>query len=168
MDPYRRLGVKRDASPAALHAAWRREAMRHHPDQGGDPALFRSARDAFEAIRTGRPYLPEGWEAHDAARRAYHNPNGGASRGGPRAYWNSTRPEPPFTAWLLTVWRRYHAIKPYVYVGSIGALVLGAVLAEDGLIATLLARRRRGAADGDGAPRPPFVFRPRPPPPAPS
>ncbi len=58
-DPYRVLGVRRDASADDVRRAFRRALLRYHPDvYSGDPAegakLFRRTRAAYEAITAGR------------------------------------------------------------------------------------------------------------------
>jgi hypothetical protein len=44
------LGVGWPSSPAEVKAAYRRQAMRHHPDRGGCPERFKAARAAFERL----------------------------------------------------------------------------------------------------------------------
>ena len=53
-DPYRILGVARGASDAAIAAAHRALARRHHPDIAGESSTERMMRinAAFDAIRT--------------------------------------------------------------------------------------------------------------------
>ena len=50
----RLLDVAVDASPAQLRAAWKAKARQHHPDKGGDAAVFRDAQKAFE-VETSKP-----------------------------------------------------------------------------------------------------------------
>ena len=50
-DFYGILGVERDASPEDLHAAYRRLAKIHHPDAGGNPAVFNAIAQAFAILR---------------------------------------------------------------------------------------------------------------------
>jgi len=57
---YDVLGVKRSATSAEIHAAYRRCALSTHPDKGGDPADFRRVVAAFE-------------ELADEVRRASYN-----------------------------------------------------------------------------------------------
>ena len=42
------LGLGRDATAAKVKAAYRRLAMVHHPDKGGDPAEFRRVKKAYD------------------------------------------------------------------------------------------------------------------------
>lgn len=53
-DPWRVLGVRDDATQGELRRAFRRAALRHHPDRNpGDPRAaerFREAREAFELL----------------------------------------------------------------------------------------------------------------------
>ncbi len=47
------LGVAIEATPAEITAAYRRLAMVHHPDRGGDADSFRRIRAAYEALLPG-------------------------------------------------------------------------------------------------------------------
>ena len=51
MDPWRVLGVEPGADPAAIHAAYRRRAWRHHPDRGGSLARMRELNAAYSILR---------------------------------------------------------------------------------------------------------------------
>lgn len=46
MEPRRMLGVSATATVDEIHAAFRRKAREHHPDAGGDPAIFRQLVEA--------------------------------------------------------------------------------------------------------------------------
>jgi hypothetical protein len=46
----RALGLRADATVAEVKAAFRREAKRVHPDQGGDAAAFRDLQRAYDAV----------------------------------------------------------------------------------------------------------------------
>ena len=50
MDHYNTLGVSRDASQEEIKKAYRKLAMTHHPDKGGDPAQFQKLNDAYEVL----------------------------------------------------------------------------------------------------------------------
>ena len=67
-DPYAVLGVRRDASPAELRAAYHRLALAHHPDRNpGDPGAgerFKEVVLAYEVLRD-----PLRRSAHDAGKR---------------------------------------------------------------------------------------------------
>lgn len=49
-DPYRRLGVPRDASAADIKRAWRALVQVYHPDHGGDANLFRDLKLCYETL----------------------------------------------------------------------------------------------------------------------
>jgi curved DNA-binding protein CbpA len=61
-DPYRVLGVRRDASDAELRAAYRRLVQLHHPDHNGGSAesarRFEEVQDAYARIRELRAKAP--------------------------------------------------------------------------------------------------------------
>tara|TARA_B100002019_G_C21272445_1_gene603137 strand:- start:4027 stop:4833 length:807 start_codon:yes stop_codon:yes gene_type:complete len=62
MDYYNILGVTRNASDSDIKAAYRKLAMQHHPDRGGDSTQFAKINQAYEVLK-------------DPARRAqYDNP----------------------------------------------------------------------------------------------
>jgi curved DNA-binding protein CbpA len=50
MDPYEELGVRKNASESTIRKAWRKKAMSHHPDRGGDRAAFEQAQRAFRCL----------------------------------------------------------------------------------------------------------------------
>lgn len=50
----RLLGISTTASPAEVVKAFRVLALKHHPDRGGDPALFRRLTDARELLESGK------------------------------------------------------------------------------------------------------------------
>lgn len=50
MDHYSTLGVPRDASQEEIKKAFRKLAMTHHPDKGGDPNEFQKINEAYEVL----------------------------------------------------------------------------------------------------------------------
>lgn len=52
--PHETLGVAADASFDEIRAAYRRLAMKHHPDRGGDIEDFRRIQAAYDALYTKR------------------------------------------------------------------------------------------------------------------
>lgn len=50
MDHYNTLGVPRDASQEDIKKAFRKLAMTHHPDKGGDPAQFQKINEAYSVL----------------------------------------------------------------------------------------------------------------------
>jgi curved DNA-binding protein len=47
---YETLGVSEDAKPAAIKKAYRKLAMKHHPDKGGDGKQFQQINEANEIL----------------------------------------------------------------------------------------------------------------------
>lgn len=50
MNHYEILGVSSAATQNEIRQAYRRLAQQHHPDKGGDPAVFRAAQQAYEVL----------------------------------------------------------------------------------------------------------------------
>src|SRR6201986_2737714 len=50
-DYYEVLGVKKDASADEIKKAFRRSAIEHHPDRGGDEAKFKELNEAYEVLK---------------------------------------------------------------------------------------------------------------------
>jgi curved DNA-binding protein CbpA len=51
VDLYEELGVGRDATPAEIKAAHRRQAKDHHPDRGGDRSKFQAVQLAYDTLK---------------------------------------------------------------------------------------------------------------------
>lgn len=62
-DFYDILGIRTDATPAEVRAAYRRAALRTHPDKGGSAEDFRLANRAFEVLA-----CPESRNTYDASK----------------------------------------------------------------------------------------------------
>jgi molecular chaperone DnaJ len=50
-DYYEVLGVGKDASADEIKKAFRRAAIEHHPDRGGDEAKFKEINEAYEVLK---------------------------------------------------------------------------------------------------------------------
>lgn len=50
MDYYSTLGVGRNASPDEIKSAYRKLAMKHHPDRGGDEKKFKEISEAYDVL----------------------------------------------------------------------------------------------------------------------
>lgn len=58
---YRILGVERQASESEIKSAYKKQAMKHHPDRGGDEATFKDISKAYEVLSN-----PEKRQLYDA------------------------------------------------------------------------------------------------------
>ena len=58
-EPHEILGVAWDASERVLRSAYRRLALGHHPDKGGDPVRFQLIVTAYEALMNRLQGNPE-------------------------------------------------------------------------------------------------------------
>jgi curved DNA-binding protein len=70
MDHYSTLGVPRDADQETIKAAFRKLAMKHHPDRGGDSNEFHKINQAYETLSD-----PDKRAQYDQPQQ--HNPFGG-------------------------------------------------------------------------------------------
>jgi len=50
MDYYNTLGIPKSASEADIKTAYRKMAMKHHPDRGGDEKKFKEVTEAYETL----------------------------------------------------------------------------------------------------------------------
>lgn len=50
MSHYETLGVSKDADQDEIKKAYRKLAMKHHPDKGGDPEVFKNISQAYETL----------------------------------------------------------------------------------------------------------------------
>jgi hypothetical protein len=55
VQPHDVLGVRRGASRREVAEAYRRYALLHHPDRGGDESAFEAGADAYRRLRGGLP-----------------------------------------------------------------------------------------------------------------
>jgi len=63
MDPYTTLGVKSDASDSDIKNAFRKLAVKYHPDRGGDENKFKEINEAYDKIKT-----PEKRQQYEASK----------------------------------------------------------------------------------------------------
>ena len=54
MPPHEILGVRPGADRVEIADAFRRYALRHHPDRGGDPTEFQQGVEAYRQLSGGR------------------------------------------------------------------------------------------------------------------
>jgi hypothetical protein len=47
---YKTLGVEKDASESEIKKAYKKLAIKHHPDKGGDPETFKELSHAYEIL----------------------------------------------------------------------------------------------------------------------
>jgi len=50
MDYYKTLGVAKTATPDEIKKAYRKLASQHHPDKGGDTAMFQKIEEAYRTL----------------------------------------------------------------------------------------------------------------------
>ena len=70
-DPYARLGVSRTATQEEIKKAYRKEALVHHPDRGGDTAAFQKIEAANSVLSD-----PQKRAMYDATGSVSEMPNG--------------------------------------------------------------------------------------------
>ena len=54
-DYYERLGLSKDADASAIKKAYRNLALKHHPDKGGDPEVFKTYAEVCYVVPRARP-----------------------------------------------------------------------------------------------------------------
>ncbi|MEL7448358.1 MAG: molecular chaperone DnaJ [Pseudomonadota bacterium] len=80
-DYYEVLGVSRDADAATLKKAYRRLAMKHHPDRNPDDAnaeaMFKEAKEAYEVLNNSDKRAVYDQYGHEGLDRTAHGAGGG-------------------------------------------------------------------------------------------
>lgn len=59
MNHYEILGIPKNATADQIKSAYKKLAMKHHPDRGGDEVLFKQITTAYEAIKNPQPFHNE-------------------------------------------------------------------------------------------------------------
>lgn len=124
-EPHLVLGIEKDASPAAVKAAWRRLARANHPDlNASDPVAARAATARMVEINAAYERLREGGQADRPHRNGTH----GESESGPASTSGTTngrrsgppppRPTRPVTAHLDTTEMLYTSNRATSPAGS--------------------------------------------------
>lgn len=80
MDYYKILGVDKKASPEEIKKAYRKLALQHHPDKGGDEAEFKKINEAYQILSD-----PQKRAQYDQFGQAGFGGNSGGGFGGYQA-----------------------------------------------------------------------------------
>lgn len=97
-DLYAVLGIPRDADADAIKKAYRKQALKHHPDKGGDKEAFAAVAEAFAVLSDPEKrkiydqYGEEGLAAHAAGvppGAGGGSPGAGSMPGGARFFFTS-------------------------------------------------------------------------------
>jgi hypothetical protein len=67
------LGVRPGATKDEIQEAWKRKALEHHPDRGGDQELMKAVNVARDVLLSGpdvRPFNPPEYKRHEQPREA--------------------------------------------------------------------------------------------------
>lgn len=76
-DYYEVLGVGKSASADEIKKAFRRAAVEHHPDRGGDETKFKELNEAYEVLKDGEKRKRYDQFGHAGVGGASGNPFGG-------------------------------------------------------------------------------------------
>ncbi|KAK8792841.1 hypothetical protein WA158_005005 [Blastocystis sp. Blastoise] len=104
---YEILGVSQNADTNEIKKAYRKLALKYHPDRGGDPEMFKKVSEAYETLsddekrqiydKYGKEGLENGggaggMDAADLFSSMFGGDMGGRSRRGPQRTPNDVRP----------------------------------------------------------------------------
>jgi DnaJ-class molecular chaperone len=68
IDHYKTLGINRDANPDEIKKAYRKLAGVHHPDKGGDTAMFQQIQSAYDTLSD-----PQKRQQYDSPHQQFGN-----------------------------------------------------------------------------------------------
>uniref|UniRef100_A0A7S2CDK1 Uncharacterized protein n=1 Tax=Alexandrium andersonii TaxID=327968 RepID=A0A7S2CDK1_9DINO len=78
---YRILGVEKSASDAEIKQAYKKQAMKHHPDRGGDEGTFKEISRAYEVL--SNPDKKQIYDMHgEQGLESMEQGGGGGPQGG--------------------------------------------------------------------------------------
>lgn len=80
-DYYEVLGVSKDASADEIKKAFRRAAIEHHPDRGGDEQKFKEINEAYEVLKDDQKRKRYDQFGHAGVGNGGGNPFGGGAGG---------------------------------------------------------------------------------------
>ncbi|CAE8620573.1 unnamed protein product [Polarella glacialis] len=78
---YRLLEVDRSATEADIKSAYKQQAMKHHPDRGGDEAIFKNISKAYEVL--SNPQKRQVYDAYGESGLDGAEQGGGGTAGHP-------------------------------------------------------------------------------------
>ena len=90
MDHYATLGVTKTATPEEIKKAYRKLASQHHPDKGGDTAMFQKIEEAYRILSD-----TEKRQQYDNPAPSFNGFNFGG-HGGPNMFTGDVNPEDIF------------------------------------------------------------------------
>ena len=61
-DYYKILGVSENASDSDIKKAFRKLAVKYHPDRGGDENKFKEANEAYDTLKDKQDKYLNSWE----------------------------------------------------------------------------------------------------------
>jgi curved DNA-binding protein len=72
MNYYKTLGLESNATADEVKQAYRKLAMKHHPDRGGNEAEFKKIKEAYEAITSGKAHTSNFWQQGHTRRGPFN------------------------------------------------------------------------------------------------
>lgn len=92
MDHYATLGVAKSATPEEIKKAYRKLASQHHPDKGGDTAMFQKIEEAYRTLCD-----PEKRAQYDNPHQGFRDFNFTGFGGGPDMFSGDMDPRDIFS-----------------------------------------------------------------------